>query len=216
MRYINTTGVCFYFPDLQKGREGMAWCVYKAFCTVCSVQDRDAGFGNFYSKTSPLGTDEVRGFAVYDTTYGSLRLTKLIITRLDEVLDEAIRIAREEKASNIATGIESIKNQSINFSSFKEVDGSIASSFFENHEDKEWIKVVKPQQKALLHDGSGHINEEVVVLKYLYTPKGITYTLESSRQGVVWQVIANMIFPIPGETEYEEYNINTGEVRDIS
>lgn len=215
MRYINTTGVCFYFPDSEKGREGMAWCIYKAFCVICSVQDRDVGFGNFFSKASPLGINEVRGFAVYDAAYGSLRLTKQIILKLDEILDEAIRIAREEKASNIAAGIESIKKQSSNFSSYQEEDGRIVSSLFDNDEGKEWVKVVKPNQKALLHDGQGHINEEVLILKYIYTPKGIIYTLESSRKGVVWQVIANMIFLIPGETGCEEYNINTGEVRDM-
>ncbi len=208
-RYIDTTGVCFYFPDEQLQLEKLGKYICLAFCKVCSVQDRDAGWGTFISQSSPLGSDPVKGFAVYDSAYGSLRLTRQIPSRLDEVLTEAVRISTEEGASQIAAGIEEIMRQIKLLGQAQE--NVTATEIFECGTDDGWITVVAENQTAICHDGQSHINEEVTVLQYLYTPQGIRYTLKALREGVNWQVSAAMIHPINGVTELKRYNINTGE-----
>lgn len=208
-RYIDTTGVCFYFPEEGLQREKIGKYIGLAFCRICSVQDRDIGWGTFISQSSPLGSESVKGFAIYDSAYGSLRLTRQIPSRLDEILTEAIRIAIEEGASQIAAGVEEITRQIKLLGQAQE--NIAATEIFESGSDDGWLTVVAPNQPAICHDGQSHINEEVTVLQYLYTPQGLRYTLKSTRQGVNWQVSASMIHPINGVTVLERYNVNTGE-----
>jgi hypothetical protein len=66
------------------------------------------------------------------------------------------------------------------------------------------------------HDGESHINEEVTVLRYIYTPQGIRYTLRAANQGIQWQVSATMLRSINGVTMLDEYNVNSGETRPVS
>ncbi|MEI7869360.1 MAG: DEAD/DEAH box helicase [Candidatus Methylumidiphilus sp.] len=210
-RYIDTTGVCFYFADefLQRDKLGKYICL--AFCKYCSVQDRDVGWGTFISQTSPLGVEPIKGFAIYDSAYGSLRLTRQIPLHLEDILLEAVRIAIEEKAPQVASGVVEIMQQIESFG--QEQENILTSNIFDDATDNGWITVVAPEQMAILHDGQAHINEEVTVLRYIYTPQGIRYTLKATHIGLNWQVCANMIHPINGVTKLEKYNINTGEVK---
>lgn len=208
-RYIDTTGVCFYFPEEKLQREQLGKYICLAFCKVCSVQDRDVGWGTFISQSSPLGKDPVKGFSIYDSAFGSLRLTRQITSCLDQILQEAVRIATEEGASKIASGIKKIVRQTKSLGHAKE--NIAVTEIFAAGTDDGWVIVVAPDQTAICHDGQSHINEEVTVLKYLYTPQGIRYGLKPLRQGVTWQVTAAMIHPINGVTKLERYNINTGE-----
>ncbi|BCT66583.1 hypothetical protein [Nitrosospira sp. NRS527] len=163
----------------------------------------------FISQASPLGKDPVKGFAVYDSAFGSLRLTRQIPSCLDEILLEAARIATEEGASKIAAGIKKIIRQIKLLGQAQE--NIAATEIFASGVDDGWVTVVAPDQPAICHDGQSHINEEVTVLKYLYTPQGIRYSLKALREGVNWQVTAAMVHPINGVTKLERYNINTGE-----
>ncbi|MEP6880029.1 MAG: helicase-related protein, partial [Nitrosospira sp.] len=212
-RYIDTTGICFYFPEEKLQREQLGKYICLAFCKVCSVQERDVGWGTFIGQASPLGQEPVKGFAVYDSAFGSLRLTRQIPSCLDEILLEAERIATEEGASKIAAGIKKITLKIKFLGSAKE--NIAATEIFATGTDEGWITVIAPDQAAICHDGQSHINEEVTVLKYLYTPHGIRYSLKASREGVNWQVTAAMVHPIHGVTKLERYNINTGETADL-
>lgn len=212
-RYIDTTGVCFYFAEEELQREQLGKYICLAFCKVCSVQDRDVGWGVFISQASPVGQKPVKGFAVYDSAFGSLRLTRQIPSHLDEILLEARRIAIEERATKIAARIKKITDQVRLLGSAQE--NIAATEIFATGTDDGWITVIAPDQTAICHDGQSHINEEVTVLKYLYTPQGIRYSLKPSREGVKWQVTAAMVHPIHGVTKLERYNINTGETADL-
>ncbi len=212
-RFINTTGVCFYFPEEQLQREKIAKYICMAFCKICSVQDRDVGWGSFLSQSSPLGAEKVKGFAVYDSTNGSLRLTRQIPSRMNDILAEAQRLSLEEGASYIASAIGEIQRQFELFSPAQE--NICVSQIFEPGSDSGWVIVVAENQPALCHDGQSHINEDVIVLNFIYTPTGIRYNLKSSRDDITWQVIASMIHPINGITKCLKYNINTGETQDL-
>jgi DEAD/DEAH box helicase domain-containing protein len=210
-RYIDTTGVCFFFRNEQLQREKLGKYIGLAFCNVCSVQERDIGFGGFISQSSPIDSSAVKGFAVYDSAYGSLRLTRQIPQRLNEILKEAIRIAMVEGASQIAAGIEEIARQLELFGQTQE--NITATEIFTTGDDDGWIIVIAANQPAICHDGQSHINEEVTVLSYVYTPQGIRYTLKGVRDDVKWQVTAAMIRPINGVSKLEQYNINTGDTK---
>ncbi len=212
-RYIDTTGVCFYFPDEELQREKLGKYIALAFCRVCSVQERDVGWGTFIAQASPLGPEPLRGFGVFDSVYGSLRLTRQIPLRLDEILVEAARIATEEKAPKIATAANLLRSSVLMLG--PPMAASATSDILNAPLQEEWKVVVAPNQMAICHDGRCHINEEVTVLRYIYTPQGIRYTLKPPINGTEWQVSAAMIHPISGLTKMEEYNVNTGETRPL-
>lgn len=212
-RYIDTTGICFFFQNEQLQRENLSKYIGLAFCNICSVQERDVGWGAFISQSSPISADAVKGFAVYDSAYGSLRLTRQIPLRLAEILKEAVRISTAEGASQIAAGIEEITRQVILFGQAQE--NITATEIFTAGNDDGWITVIAPNQPAICHDGQSHINEEVTVLQYVYTPQGIRYTLKAVRDDVKWQVTAAMIHPINGVSKIEQYNVNTGETKTL-
>lgn len=211
--YYDTTGICFYFPEEELQREALGRYITSAFSRICAIQDRDVGTGMFISNMSPLNHGQIRGFAVFDTTVGSLRLTRQIPERLDEILCESIRMAKEEEANKIAASLQTIQEILPMFVK-QGVSGPLNTVFDPGSEDG-WVTVVAENQTAICHDGYSHINEEVIVQGYLYTPQGIRYKLQHPIDDVQWQVTANMIHPINGITLIEQYNINTGEIRQI-
>jgi hypothetical protein len=167
----------------------------------------------FKSQSSPLGSGELKGFAIYDSAYGSLRLTRQIPLRLDEILKEAVRISTEEGASKIAAGIEEISREIAEFGQAQE--NVTVTDIFKTGDGDGWITAISSNQPAICHDGQSHNNEEVTVLQYVYTPQGIRYTLKSERDDIKWQVTAAMIRSINGISKLEQYNINTGEIKEL-
>ena len=207
---LNTTAICFYFLDepLQSSQESYARYIGLAFCNICSIQNNDIGWGIFSTQTSPLDFKPIKGFAIYDSVFGSLRLTKQIPNRLNEILEEAIRIANEECEQRHAAVIGEMKRQIKSFGQAQEHQAS--TEIFAMQKEDGWETVIAAHQLALYHDGQNHINEEVTVLRYVFTPEGIKYFLKA-KANATWQVKHEIIRPIPGVTQLEQYNVNTGE-----
>lgn len=212
---FNTTAVCFYFSDeqLQITLKNLARYIGLSFCKICSIQDNDIGYSIFSSQLSPLNNFPIKGFAIYDSVMGSLRLTKQIPSRLDEILTEAIRMSNEENEPLYAAAIEEIAQQIKLFGQAQE-DIAITELFAVEKED-DWVTVISANQLALYHDGQNHINEQVTVLRYVYTPEGIKYFLEPKAVNSTWQVKYEFIRPIPEATKLERYNIYTTEINTI-
>ncbi len=122
-------------------------------------------------------------------------------------------MAKEEDANKIARSLEEILEKAAECQ--KQNVNTPLNTVFDPGADDGWVTVVTENQMAICHDGTSHINEEVIVQGYLYTPHGIRYRLMHPRDGVQWQVTANIIHPIHGITQLEQYNVNTGEVRSI-
>ena len=113
-----------------------------------------------------------------------------------------------------AAAIEEIAQQIKLFGQAQE-DIAITELFAVEKEDY-WVAVIATNQLALYHDGQNHINEQVTVLRYVYTPEGIKYFLLNAKYpNANWQVRYKDIRPIPETTKLERYNINTGEVDTI-
>jgi hypothetical protein len=209
--YYDTTGICFFFPEEDLQREALGRYLASSFCRVCAVQDKDVSSGLYISSSSPLGDGQYRGFAIFDTTAGSLRLTRQMVNCLHEITTEAIRMARDDGANRIASDLESIIDK---LPSLQEQDINFTKSPIFSTED-DWVNVVAANQEAICNDGNSHVNEEVFVLGYIFTPQGIRYRLKTPDNAAQWQVSAKLISPIPGKTLVEKYNINTGETRPL-
>lgn len=209
---FKTTGICFYFlnEQIQSTLEDLAKYIGLAFCRVCSIQDNDIGWGTFSSQASLLNPIAIKGFSVYDSARGSLRLTKQIPNCLDEILEEAIRILNEEDKIQLVDSIKYILEKTKLFNQAQE--NITATEVFATNNDGDWKEVIAENQLALYNDGQVHINEQVTVLRYVYTPDGIKYFLKPKFSNSTWQVKYEFIRPIPGTTKLERYNINTGEI----
>ncbi|MDD5037018.1 MAG: DEAD/DEAH box helicase [Methylococcaceae bacterium] len=212
-RFIETTGVCFYFADEELQREALAPYIALAFCTLCGIQQRDIGHGGFYSPISPCGEEGgCRGFAIFDTTYGSLRLTRHLIEKMDIILDEAQRLAVDAGATRIAQAIEKLAATVMAMPIALDEPQSDVFSMFQGEEEGDWISVIAPDQSAILYDGSAHQGDEVKVLRYLYTPQGLRYELLCPKRDVKWIVSASIVRAINGVTRMLGYNLMSGEV----
>lgn len=210
-RYFDSTGCCLYVSEIEYSKEKVARYVAMAFCRVCSVHERDIGHGVFSSKKHPIGEDQISGVAIYDAVQGSLRLTQFLIPNIIPILQQAIQIATHEGALNVAASIAEIADlipecREVSMSNTSGMNGPLDTG-------DGWRTVVRAGERAAYHDGTGHIDEEVEVLRYFFTPSGLNYELRHRNKDTKWHVAHSFIKPIPGETEVEEYNINTGEVR---
>jgi DEAD/DEAH box helicase domain-containing protein len=209
-RFIRTSGVSFLFPGTQE-KSGAGRYVCDAFCSVCQVREGDADWGIFAGKGENFGGGEMRGFSVYDSTYGSLRLTKQILPRLDDILKEAIRLAEKKEASLVVETLERMKEMFPSLEEHSPQRYGAEARQPATGEENGWLPMVAPGEKAMLHDGVSHIYEEVRVLSFVYSPKGMLYSLDPGKNGGRWIVPREIIRPFPGGPQVL-YNIETGEI----
>lgn len=210
-RYLHTTGVTFSFPE-EIIREHVRRYVCDAFCAMCQIREGDVGWGSFFANSSPLGAGRpVRGFSIYDSAFGSMRLTKQIPSHLEEIFNEARRLAEKNDAPVIARSILEMKKE-IPLLHDASGESECLEESPEGDDGNEWFGVVAPGELALLHDGVTHIYEDVCVISFVYSPKGIIYNLEPKREGVRWMVPWNIVIP-SADTRMLQYNVNTGESR---
>jgi len=211
-RYFDSTGCCIYVSDIEYSKEKVARYVALAFCRVCSIHERDIGHGVFSASHHPLGNNQVSGIAVYDGVQGSLRLTQFLLPNMTEILQQAMQIAVNEGAMAIAGSISEIGQK---LASCEEARLDTVASQASVSAADGWKQVVRSGERAAYHDGTGHINEEVEVVRYFFSPAGLMYQLRHKDPETNWQVAEAFIKPIPGETQLESYNLNTGEVRSV-
>ncbi len=210
-RFFETTGVCWYFPQRAVLSEAVAQWVLKAFCAVCGIQERDLGVGTFHAKPSSIWDAPCQGVCIYDAVHGSLRLTKQLVDRLEEVLQAALRLTEKLESRDVTLEENLVLLQEcVNATTPSAV--SIVEQAVENTGD--WVTVIAPGQLAVHLGENG--NEEVQVVTFRYTPQGLMYQLISPRSDVTWMVKASSIMPIHGVTELLETNLITGETRPAS
>lgn len=209
-RCIDTTGVCFCFDSPELRQPSLAEYLAAAFRKLCPVAETDIGTGLFSAVESPWGYAEIHGFAIYDTAYGSLRLSRHLMERLDQVVAEARRSAREKRDRQAGFSLARLAGQFAHLAD-RESEPEI---FRHLH----WLTVIAPNQPALLRcdaeDGTGH--EEVRVVGHVLTAEGLRYQLELPGRGIGRQVCSSLIHPIQGLTRLQRYNPDTGEVRECA
>lgn len=212
-RYFDSTGCCIFVSDIEYSKEKVARYIALAFCRVCSIHERDIGHGVFSAFHHPLGASQITGVAIYDGVQGSLRLTQFLIPNIAEILQLAVQIAIKEGAMAIAGSISEISQKLVNCVETRTDTATTQAAVIA---DDGWKLVVKAGERAAYHDGTGHINEEVKIIRYFFTPAGLMYELLPKDPETKWQVAETFIKQIPGETQIEYYNLNTGEVKTVN
>lgn len=214
-RFFETTGVCWFFADRELVSEALGGAVLEAFCTLCSVQSRDIGFGVFHSKGSPLGPDAVQGICIYDATHGSLRLTQQLADRFVEVVDTGLSIARERGENRFATEgiLEQLRARVAKVISVPVMTatGRTAASV---QTEGDWAMVIAPGERVL-HRASDGGTEEVEVKGVRYTPHGLMYELMSNIPTTVRMVCPSDLVPMHGSTQFVRVNLITGEQKPV-
>ncbi|MBD3335740.1 MAG: DEAD/DEAH box helicase [Candidatus Eisenbacteria bacterium] len=209
-RFFETTGVCWYSPRKNLVSEGVAQRLLQSFCHLCGIQERDLGAGTFFAKSSTIWDAQCQGMCIYDAAHGSLRLTKQLLERFQEVVDASIGLlSRREQSQD--TGLErSIRALSGFVETLKPATPRLSE---EREVSEQWVRIVAPGEKAMFVDGAR--SEEVVVLGCRYTPQGLMYKLEPSQTAIErWQVSEAHVIPIHGVTGLTSLNLMTGELKD--
>ena len=204
-RFFETTGVCWSFPSLTRITEQAGQKFLEAFASRFGIQERDLGVGIFSARPSPLGPEQIQGLCIYDTTAGSLRLTQ----RLAEHFSETLTAACE---SHIGDDDAELAAQLVALSEAAATLEAAAEPLVGAHSDsaeEDWSILIAPGESAILINAAG--TQEVRVIDFRYTPKGMMYELQHRKQNVTWAVPASTVQPIYGETKLVRFNLMTGE-----
>lgn len=210
-RSFETTGVCWHFPERALLSEGVAKQIRTALCAVCGIQERDLGIGIFQAKPSSLWDAQCQGICIYDAVYGSLRLTKQLMERLAEVLDAAIRLTETQEPRDVTLEANLILLQECVNATHPQAVSAVSIPTQPVETTGNWVTVIAPDQQAIHHGENG--SEVVRVVTFRYTPQGPMYQLFSPHPGATWMVPTSSVQPIRGETELQETNLITGEIR---
>jgi len=203
-RFFETSGVCLHAPEVSIV---VAEAIARAFCTLCGVQPSDIGVGLFHARHSPLGAGDCQGVCIYDSTYGSLRLTETLATRITEVIELALVSATP--GSDEATVLSALQAR------FRSLRTLVA------HEqgsetpllNSSWVEVIDVGERGMYVGNCQPI--EVKVLAIRYTPQGLMYRLDSPEPSLCWMVASGTVQPLHGVSRTVEFNMDTGETRPI-
>lgn len=210
VRLFQTTGVCWYFRDEAVLSDAVAEQLRVAFSTVCGIQERDLGVSMFHANPSRLWPVACQGMCIYDAVDGSLRLTSQLIARFDDVLREAIQLARAQE-----TGDASIEAALIRLAEYVAATGQGAVGAVAEAGDAPaeggWVRVIGPNQPAIYLDAAG-LQREVQVIRHVFTTEGIRYLLVPL-SGKSWSVPLSTVTPIFNLTQMIDFNPATGEER---
>ncbi len=201
VRYVDTTGVCWSLGELATN-EAVATRIADAFALRCGVQRADLGVGRIHVKRTPWGDESVKGVCVYDATQGSLRLTSRLADDFAEVVLAAARVEQEEAVRDallaLAGAWERLPSVPV------DVAGEPRGA-----ESERVVEVVAAGERAMLVRGDEAA--EVVIKRYRYTPEGLVYDIEDSRENLRRTVPATAIRPLVGETRTVRVDLVTGD-----
>lgn len=204
-RFIQTTGVCWSFSGGLASGEDVAAFLMLCFAEAFGIQSRDLGSGLFYSRVSPEGPEPCAGACVYDSTHGSLRLTQELADHFVDVVALALDLAQKQELA-LTSELEALLERARDVALVELREGSLEIPRTEG----DVAIVVAAGERAMHWAESGQVRE-VRVLGVRYTPAGLLYDLAPDEPGTKWQVAANKIQAIAGETRMERLDLMTGE-----
>jgi DEAD/DEAH box helicase domain-containing protein len=206
-RFFETTGVCWLFEPSLRASEETLDAILQTFAAEFGVQERDLGYGYFHSNVGPEGPGAVKGTCIYDTTQGSLRLTQLLATHFSEVLRFATDAVRDGALVGREDELDALLRAAQLLAPIPVSGDEVAAA------EADWAVVIAPGQKAMFINA--YSAQEVMVLGYSYTPRGLMYRLEHANPTVTWRVSASEVQPIYGSTGLLRVNLVTDEVEPL-
>lgn len=212
IRFFETTGVLWFFDDQSLLSESIGELILQAYCSFCGIQERDLGLGLFFTRSSSIWQNECTGLCIYDTVAGSLKLSKRLFQDFLDVFEIAEAFVDLDD-DNSAMIIEQLRKCKDKIRSFTDYNVEQATVIPEINIDTEWKTVISPGQTAIFRNLYG--DEEVDVVDFRYTPRGLMYRLSSKNPDEVRMVPCDSLIPIPGKTSLVETNLLTGETRSL-
>jgi len=219
-----TTGVVITHPVLGAERvdiDTLATLLFEAFLMIAPYERRDIAVAvdRHRANRGPISAGQ-RFIALYDQTYGSLRLS-------GRVLDDHVFRSVVETAKTLLQSQE-FQNLSLEtLNALDELNGScrheMSSFSFDSPisletSSESYIQVIRPGSTGLNVRRS---NEEFVVEAVFYSPQvgGLAYrgrypstTGETTKDIVPLEFITE----IPGESKIGQYNLNSGEIEEFN
>ncbi len=225
-RTFLTTGVLLISPALRDSEtaHGVAELLLAAFVLTCAIERNElqAGSSTIRHRDSVLAGE--RFVAIYDQTYGSLRLSSALTDpdTLRTCLVTAYHLAEEDPAQPnrwalsmgaLKTLLGALESPEVPLSQRALIGGASLSDQVDASESI--VPVIAPGSVGLLLTGS---NSEFQVEAVFLRPTGLTYRGHrlggAPGEGDVQEYVpAANVVPIPGESEITLYDLETGETR---
>ena len=203
-RLFQTTGVCWVIEKNSFLDERIVESIFQTFCDSFGIQTRDVGYGKFYSRISPFSLEKVKGFCIFDLTYGSLRLTQKLAENFTSIVEEAYERAKfgdRNLAFLLVQFRKEVKLQNFNKKEYQPLDTA----------EQEW-EIVFARNEKVLYQESEENSRILIVKRFRYTPKGIQYDLLNEKDNSIMSSIdKTKVFPASANTKVAKFNLYTQE-----
>ena len=215
-----TTGIVLTHPILnQEGVDvrALAELFFEAFLILIPFERQDINFAadKFRVNAKPIEQGN-RFIAIYDQTYGSLRLTSRILDRgaLKNILVEARKLADKQELIAVDALTTAAIDKLVDASG-KQARTLIFGVEKSKQSEDNLVRVILPGSKGLLLT---HNNQDFFVSDFFYTPDGLRYkgkTPAYADSTAVLTPLITHVVEIPGESKIGMYNIMTGEIEEL-
>lgn len=203
LRFFPTTGICIFVRSLNNPNviSALATVCREVFCGVFNLSSRDIGSGRFFVKTDAMGfSGPLQGIAIYDETYGSLRLTQGLLHRVHDFLQQDVLIDGDLQDASLSTLRESLAH----------LPPPVASETSDTVGAPSSLRtVIRPGSEGLLTSG---LEQRVVRIdEVFFRPDGLAYRLhEPALQN--WVVAAIKVQAINGRSELAQFDLESGRL----
>ncbi len=218
-RNFFTTGIILFHPCLMNTGvevEKIASIIFEAFLMHIPFERRDLNYScDKFRKTRGLAEKDQRFIAVYDQTYGSLRLSSRLLEAgtLKKVLEITLEMIKTDAAPELSEASLEALNSLYECSQMTQISFDChVEEISEADGDTNLVKVILPGSKGL---DIKKDNEEFSVEEIFYTPRGLRYRgkhLSDTRGGAIISIPCDSLVEIPGESLMGYYNLDAGEV----
>jgi DEAD/DEAH box helicase domain-containing protein len=215
-----TTGAIIAHPVFNEEKVNLstiAKFLYEAFILLIPYERQDINFATdkFRIKVEPLKKDG-KFIAIYDQTYGSLRLTSRILE--ENVLN---RILLETKNVALKQELEEVNQQTLNALDLLIKSSNKSKSILSLGQKiipllgSSYKRVILPQSKGVLLTMN---NEEFTVERIFLTPEGLKYEGKTPREKTTAKLMPAIehVKELPGESKIGYFNLRTGTVEKLS
>lgn len=219
-RNFFTSGVIITHPALENEAvrcEQIAELLFEAFLLLIPFEKQDLDFASdkFRVKIDPLVEKGKKFIAIYDQTYGSLRLSGRLLDNnsLLPILREAKSLSEKQDVIEVnAETMAALEAMAQSAAQQQEIivfeSGTVSPP--DKHE-----RIIMPDSKGLLVRN----NQDFWIKRVFYTPDGLRYEGFDASFVETKSYLCPLtkdVIEIPGESRMGLYNYNTGQVEELA
>lgn len=214
-RHIDSTGVMLthrVFSDESVRISEIAEVVEEAFLQIVPIERQDIAAGTGRIRADRCGLQRGDRFvAIYDRTYGSLRLSSRLATAatLREILARAVALAESGIISDLAT-LAALRIATSDAAEHPAKAVSLVETPDAPEAASGLVRVIRPGSCGS-HRGNG---ATFIVAAVFYAPDGVRYRGRFDHQPAsdnTGSLPASVLTELPGETEWTSFDPETGE-----